>query len=1074
MMRYVWPHACLLHCAALTEAQQLEQVSSVAEKVLEKGLKEYGPAVALRWATHPVLGFPRAPFNVYRRLWQFKPDRFVVDKAEDIPSGGGEWSIGGDELYEIRFTVQPKLGAVVAEAIDAHGRAIPGQRIVFNGPGTGAMRSPGIAALRLTGSGILHNFVGVTASSVANDKWDRIAVVGLPLKGGSLPPDTYDTDAKQGYEPPSHDGYQAAEIRLVAEAGLTLPPPPIPDATVPTPSWPTLDPAALVAQLHLGGGPVDMITKCLDNSVDDDIDKLQHAFLYEHVLDGFRQVEQPLPPGAEEARAGVPVVAVTQLAVSGDSEAATALGYGVIDFPPLEQPKEDTQVLWPPGLKPPAHIYMVEATYRLPLIGKLLLCALSQVRPPPAAAAQLKAATALRDRPRVVDAPETEAVELSWRLASPPVAYVVAVSRKPGHCDVLNAKRLAAPGYDLFVPQRPTGPDGEPLAGARTSFVDPVAPVPLDGAEQHAYFVLARDVFARWATWSQVQHTLAAPEVSLPGLQSVRLAAVDPNPPHDVPAVVTSDLTIEVAWDWSDRACTKIVLTGRFYAGTTPPPKYVGGLELDDVLGGHPPLVLTFKPDRTPNVPDPSAWEAWRISDPGDERALYRVVVHGVACDFSGASERSYAVYAHGFEAVRPTSPSALVGPRTGKAADPRPAPPPALPPILWTALPDAAGRARALLTWSPQPRAAGYFIWEATESALRSIVGMDPIPAPVPGVTSPTLPMRAGEIRDYLDAVPSRHAVSLAGFTRINERAITANQIELDLPGGADSLFIYRISSVTAAGVESARSTHLAFVGVPRRAVPGEPSLLLRRTPAGVRLYAQAGGGHPPVGYAVHRVLNPRAVAEVGMMGPPVYAHTAPEWHPADPSDPALRGQDPAQFVVLDDPVPARWDPYFYRIVAVGPHDPANGVLSGRSRPSGVQSIVRPPADPPQLAVVSLTPPSGSRVLSFTADIPVRPCPLGHARITVAQVSTASGALVRTVLLDTTADRVAVGDPFAVIPAPTEAELAAMPELSRGAPGPGGQVLYSLRLPGSVARGVITVTDPLGRAAEHTFGEEA
>src|SRR5690606_28314922 len=99
------------------------------------------------------------------------------------------------------------------EAIDAHGRAIPGQRIVFNGPGTGAMRSPGIAALRLTGSGILHNFVGVTASSVANDKWDRIAVVGLPLKGGSLPPDTYDTDAKQGYEPPSHDGYQAAEIR---------------------------------------------------------------------------------------------------------------------------------------------------------------------------------------------------------------------------------------------------------------------------------------------------------------------------------------------------------------------------------------------------------------------------------------------------------------------------------------------------------------------------------------------------------------------------------------------------------------------------------------------------------------------------------------------------------------------------------------------------------------------------------------------------------------------------------------------------------------------------------------------
>src|SRR5690606_8664536 len=124
--------------------------------------------------------------------------------------------------------------------------------------------------------------------------------------------------------------------------------------------------------------------------------------------------------------------------------------------------------------------------------------------PPPPAAASLAAAAVQRGRAAAVDLRESEAVELAWRLATPPVAYVLAASRKPGDCEILNAKRLAAPGYDLYVPQRPSGPGGQPPPGARTRFIDPSAPVPFHGVDSHRYFVLARDVFARWATWSKV------------------------------------------------------------------------------------------------------------------------------------------------------------------------------------------------------------------------------------------------------------------------------------------------------------------------------------------------------------------------------------------------------------------------------------------------------------------------------------------------------------------------------------------------------------------------------------------
>ncbi|MBZ5709948.1 hypothetical protein [Nannocystis pusilla] len=383
MMRHVWPHASLLHCAELLAAHEKGLTSETAGKIWPEGQESHGPAVALRWSTHPALGFPRRPFAVWRRLAEWKPDRSALDKPKTLASGLDELAIAGDELYEIRFAVTPTAGTtLVAEALDGHGRPIPGQRIAFDAAATGAMRCPGICALRLTGTGQIHDLRGMTGSSLADAAgWQRIAVVGLPYDRGSLPPHVYDTEVPQGYEPPAEGGYEAAKVRLQAERGLGLPRPASAEAGVPTPA------GALLEQIRLSAGPLERITRCLDNSVDDDPSRRQSAYLYEHVREDIRQVDPPLPSGAAPARAGVPVVGVTQLAVGSDSEVATALGYGVIDFPPPGDPKEDGQVVWPPGLKPPPHVYLVEAVFRFPFAGDLTICALGQVRPPPGAAA---------------------------------------------------------------------------------------------------------------------------------------------------------------------------------------------------------------------------------------------------------------------------------------------------------------------------------------------------------------------------------------------------------------------------------------------------------------------------------------------------------------------------------------------------------------------------------------------------------------------------------------------------------------------------------------------------------------
>lgn len=149
-MRRVLPQVFLLFAGALDDAHQSKRTQAALE-VLRAGQPGArrpdipGTPVALRWVTVPLLGFPRTRFEVWRRRRTEKPDQrlfggpVVVNGSTTVRG----WTAG--EMYEVHVTANPDPGATLTvDALELHGHAVPGQRIVFTTPGRGAFRAPGI------------------------------------------------------------------------------------------------------------------------------------------------------------------------------------------------------------------------------------------------------------------------------------------------------------------------------------------------------------------------------------------------------------------------------------------------------------------------------------------------------------------------------------------------------------------------------------------------------------------------------------------------------------------------------------------------------------------------------------------------------------------------------------------------------------------------------------------------------------------------------------------------------------------------------------------------------------------
>ena len=186
MSRVVWPRAFQLFSAGGSGEKFLKQASGVVERLLPKFFEKppdpklTGPPVSLRWVSAPNLGFPRQAFSVFRR----RKDRVLTALISNVNiSGTSVLNWGLREMYRVRVNVTPNSGQTLrVDALDRSGQVMPGQRITFSTGARGTFQAPGIASLRVTGTGTVVHVEGIEQNEFANlDGWEMIEVVGLPF-----------------------------------------------------------------------------------------------------------------------------------------------------------------------------------------------------------------------------------------------------------------------------------------------------------------------------------------------------------------------------------------------------------------------------------------------------------------------------------------------------------------------------------------------------------------------------------------------------------------------------------------------------------------------------------------------------------------------------------------------------------------------------------------------------------------------------------------------------------------------------------------------------------------------------
>ncbi len=1024
-------------------------------------------AISLRWALNPSVGFPRAPFRVWRRLRKEDPSTPVTGSA---PISGPRTVGLSAQVLEVRFDATPAPGrVVVVEAVGFNGHVLPGQRLIFGSAGAGRFRAAGISALKVSDGGQITNVLGLPQTDYANlPDWTLVEAVGFPFAKGEIGPPDYDP-VPQGRAAPSLDGIDAALRRLTAGQLIQLDPP-APGGGLGAPVWPFPDPATFLDVLRKG--PLPTVADCLTTSRDDDLSRIQALHRPTHTLAGMHQPGISSPSGTADL--SLKTTQYIGLAVN-DNPVALGLGFGTFDVAPVRGWGIKEQL--PAGTFLASTDWMVTAEVTFWFGLTLDLAAIGVLQAPPTALTQLQAAQTFANRPPTRDSTGSASVLLSWAPTRDPIGAGILLQRA-GADEVVNVKRPAGSGgFQPYLMPHRFGPDGEPLPGERPGVTMPEEPAPVSGSAATTYAAAALDVHGRWGPWALTTHALVAAPVQKPVLNDVRIDLPAPLPtavPPGGPVVPAATLTIEVSWDWADRSPERIEVSGRFVP-LGPPPVSVTGCQVDSAgpvgafavtigfdSAGAPTVRVPTAPPAPPAGSVAVAQSATVIevvdpqSAPGSgpppgsaasQVRRYRLRLP-VRLDFSGTSQLGYAVSARAAELVRPSELSGPTEPRATTVSDPFPAPAPVLPPVtvLWTAQPDAAGRARTVLSWPAVPGASGYIVWEATETALYDAVA---------GIAPPTGQSIRARAADLKARILADQAGSLSTFSRLNERPQTATSVELELPGSADTLFVYRLSSISSQNMESARSTDVVMVGVPRLETPGTPSLEVRHDPDSglVELVVVPGTGLAPDRLAVHRVRTPLLAEVVDTMGPPrsTLAVSALTTVPV----PSLGGAPPRIGFRLTDPVTPDWRPYVYRVVALGRDLPADGIRSGRSPASGAVAVVVPPPMPPALTGLSVARNGSATLVTLRTDLPSRPTPAGPAELVVAAVD-AAGARSRLAALDP-----------ATVP---EAAALVLPS----APGPvsatrrppaAGTVEITVLVPTTTAKVVVTATDPLGRS---------
>jgi hypothetical protein len=1023
-------------------------------------------AISLRWGLNPAIGFPRAPFKVWRRFRREDPSVAVAGSG---PRSAPATVALSAQVLEVRFDATPAAGrSLVVEALGFNGHVLPGQRLAFTAGGSGRFRAAGISSLRLSGGGQVANVLGLLQTDYARlPDWTLVDVVGFPFAKNEISPPDYDP-VPQGRAAPSLDGVDAALLRLTA-GQLIQRDPPAPGGGLTVPAWPFPDPQTFLDVLRKE--PLPTVADCLMTSRDDDPGRVQALHRPTHTLAGMHQPGISSP--TTTADMSLKTTQYVGLAVN-DNPVALGLGFGTFDVAPVQGWGIKEQL--PVGTFLASTDWMVTAEVTLWFGLTLDLAAIGVLQAPPGPFAQLLAAQTFANRPPARDAVGSASVLLSWAPPHDPLGAGILLQRG-GTDAVVNVERPAGSGgFQPYLMPHRIGPDGEPPADERPGVTLPEEPAPRSGSSVTTYAAAPLDVHGRWGAWTLTSHTLVADPVQKPTLNDVRIDLPGPLPtavPPGGPVVPAATLTVEVSWDWADRSPDRIEVSGRFVP-LGPAPTSVTGCQVDSTgpVGAFA-VTIGFDAAGSPSIrvppasPPPPAGSVAvansaavvEVADPqsapgsgappgsaASQVRRYRLTLP-VRLSFAGVAQLAYAVSAQATEKVRPTELSGPTDPRATTVSDPFPAPPPALPPVtvLWTAQPDAAGRARTVLSWPAVPGASGYIVWEATETALYDAVAGT---APPSGQSIRT---RAADLKTRILANQAR---SLSTFSRLNERPQTATSVELELPGSADTLYVYRLSSITAQNIESARSTDVVMVAVPRLEVPGTPHLEGRHDPDSgqIELTVVPGTGLAPDRLAVHRVRTPLLAEVLDTMGPPRSTMLVSAL-PAVPV-PSLGSAPPRSGFRLTDTAAPDWRPYVYRVVALGRDLPADGIRAGRSPASGAATVVVPPPLPPTLTGLAVARNGSATLVTVSTDLPWLPTPAGPASLTVAGVD-AAGVRATLATLDPTTVPEA---PALVLPS------ASGPVTATRRPPAAGTVEVTVLAPATTATIVVAATDPLGR----------
>ena len=349
-----------------------------------------------------------------------------------------------------------------------------------------------------------------------------------------------------------------------------------------------------------------------------------------------------------------------------------------------------------------------------------------QLIPPPGAPLNVSALLHASTRPKDRDLPWTEAVDVLWDRALPllvtqprPASYCVArFAPPPDPSAILLGKRFSGG----WVPFAPTQRDDD-SSSVQVLFSDGDVPHPADpNARTYTYSVTTQDLFGRWGSWMSAMHDFQDGPVQRPAILALQLTPAATGTGN----VYAATLTLEFAYDWSDRSPEYIEFVGSF---VEPPPDpnanppiiqpIPTGMQFS--LGGPvgATVIVQFGGADTPTITAPGATVVNTDPAPSDDVRHYRLTLPGFSLDFSGRNVAPLTVYARGAEHIPPNRLSDSTRPNTARAFSPVPPPAP-LPPdqIIWTSLPDIAGVARAHLTW-PDTGAPGYILYEASETAL-------------------------------------------------------------------------------------------------------------------------------------------------------------------------------------------------------------------------------------------------------------------------------------------------------------------------------------------------------------------